>query len=148
MPATWSFDEMKRLSSLDTLREEGSKLQGPNKGRGLFKHLEEVNQSNIETARKQTEDYKKNSSDQIKDYERRMRGYLSGGPAKGSPPSPPVIGPAPTIPDAEKPGNNLSGYVSFLHPWGGVILDPVILLLMFFILTLATVIGLWTRDIH
>jgi len=148
MPATWSFDEMKRLSSLDTLREEGSKLQGPNKGRGLFKHLEEVNQSNIETARKQTEDYKENSSDQIKDYERKMRGYLSGGPAKGSPPSPPVIGPAPTIPDAEKPGNNLSGYVSFLHPWGGVILDPVILLLMFFVLTLATVIGLWARDIR
>src|SRR6202008_4328441 len=73
MPATWSFDEMKRLSTLDTLRQEGSKLDGPNKGRGLFKHIEEINQANIETARRQSEDYKKATSDQMKDYERKIK---------------------------------------------------------------------------
>jgi len=149
MPATWSFDEMKRLSTLDTLRQEGSKLEGPNKGRGLLKHVEEMNQTNIETARRQTEDYKKTANDQIKDYERKMKDYLRGGAASGSPPPiPPIIGPAPTIPDAQKLSDDLSNYVTFLHPWGGVFLNPTILLVMFFVLTLATVTALWTRDIR
>src|SRR5947209_19319053 len=34
MPATWSFDEMKRLSKLDTVSEEGSDPEGPDQGKG------------------------------------------------------------------------------------------------------------------
>ena len=49
MPATWAFDEMKRLSGLDTLREEGSDKDGTNEGRGLYKHFEDINDENIST---------------------------------------------------------------------------------------------------
>src|SRR5258708_31647451 len=47
MPATWSFDEMKRLSSLDTLKEEGSNPKGENEGKGLFEHTRQLNTRNI-----------------------------------------------------------------------------------------------------
>ena len=36
MPATWSFDEMKQLSDLDTLKEDGSDPKGPNKAAGFI----------------------------------------------------------------------------------------------------------------
>src|SRR5207244_3173034 len=43
MPTTWVFDGIKRFSTLDTLDEEGSDPEGDNKGRGLYKHVEDVN---------------------------------------------------------------------------------------------------------
>src|SRR5438128_4855358 len=52
MPATWAFDEIKRLSTLDTLDEEGSDSKGDNEGRGLYKHVEDVNDQNITKARR------------------------------------------------------------------------------------------------
>src|SRR5204862_1864160 len=51
MPATWAFDGVKRFSTLDTLDEEGSDSDGDNKGRGLYKHIEDLNDENISQAR-------------------------------------------------------------------------------------------------
>src|SRR3989442_14086031 len=47
VPATWAFDGIKRFSTLDTLDEDGSDSEGANKGRGLYKHIEDQNDENI-----------------------------------------------------------------------------------------------------
>src|SRR4029079_15705521 len=69
MPATWAFDGLKRWSTLDILDEEGSDPEGENKGRGLYKHVEDVNDENIGNAQSDIDSYKKNSEDKLKDYE-------------------------------------------------------------------------------
>src|SRR5438132_13381051 len=51
MPATWAFDGLKHFSTLDTLDEEVSDPDGENKGRGLYKHVEDVNDQHIDNAR-------------------------------------------------------------------------------------------------
>jgi hypothetical protein len=37
--------------------------------------------------------------------------------------------------------------VDFLHPWGHVLIDPIILLIMFFGLIIATIVSLRAQDI-
>src|SRR5260370_3006993 len=58
MPATWAFDGLKQFSTLDTLDEEGSDPDGENKSRGLYKHLEVLNDEPISDARKDVGNYK------------------------------------------------------------------------------------------
>ena len=149
MPATWSFDEIKRLSTLDTLDEQGSDSEGPNKGRGLFKHVEDVNDENIAEAQRDIDSYKKNSEDKLKNYERKMKDYvrdLQSG-ASSTQPAVPKLDPPPAVPAAQKIDEDLSNYIDFLHPWGNIILNPLVLLLMFFGLVLATIITLRMQDI-
>jgi len=149
MPATWAFDGIKRFSTLDTLDEEGSNPHGPNNGRGLYKHIEELNDQNITKARQDVENYKKDAEADSKDYERKMKDYVgelrSG--AQSTQPSAPKLGPVPKVPDAEKVPEDLSNYVAFLHPWGHWAIDPIVLVLMFFILVGATIITLRAQDI-
>src|SRR6266853_3372780 len=59
MPATWAFDGVKRWSTLDTLDEEGSDADGTNKGRGLYKHYEDLNDEHINSAKDDVANYKK-----------------------------------------------------------------------------------------
>jgi hypothetical protein len=59
VPATWAFDGIKRFSTLDTLDEEGSDPDGENKGKGLYKHYEELNDGHITKAKEDVEKYKK-----------------------------------------------------------------------------------------
>jgi len=153
MPATWSFDGMKRLSGLDTLLEEGSDPHGENHGRGLYKHIEEQNDQNIQQARQQVEDRRRESQDRLNAYDRELKKYLASGSGAGAgaisgsgPPPAPTLGPAPTIPEAEKIKDDLSGYVSFMHPWGTIALDPAVLVFMFFGLVIATVVALRAKD--
>jgi len=151
MPATWSFDEMKRLSTLDTLREEGSDPDGENHGRGLYKRIEEQNNHNIAEARKQIADYRQESENSLKEYERRVKEYFASrtGPGHvpgGSPPPTPAVKPAPSIPDAQTISDDLSGYISFKHPWGNIVLNPAILLSMLISLIVMTVISLRAKD--
>lgn len=150
MPATWAFDEMKRLSGLDTLREEGSEKEGTNEGRGLYKHIEDLNDENIARARRDIENYKKSAEDNSADFERKMNDYvekLKRGDTSATQPEAPKLGDAPTVPTAERIPDDLSSYVDFLHPWGNVVLNPIVLLLMFFGLLLATIIALRSQDI-
>jgi hypothetical protein len=136
MPATWSFDEMKRLSTLDTLREEGSDPQGPNKGRGLYQHLKDLNAQNIKDARNQIRDY-----DQ---HEYLRSGNAGAPPAK--PPGPLEIGSPPAIAEPQEISDDLSGYVNFMHPWGNVVWNVGVLFVMLFGLIAATMIALRLKD--
>jgi ABC-type multidrug transport system ATPase subunit/pSer/pThr/pTyr-binding forkhead associated (FHA) protein len=149
MPATWAFDGLKRWSWLDTLDEEGSFPDGENKGRGLYKHYEDVNDEHIATAREDVANYKKNAEDDMKEYERKMKDYvkdLQGG-VQGTQPVAPKLKPVPEVHDAEKLPEDLSIYVNFLHPWGNIIGDPLVLIVMFFFLVIATIITLRAQDI-
>jgi hypothetical protein len=53
---------------------------------------------------------------------------------------PPALGEPKKIPE------DLSSYVAFLHPWMNRVLNQSVLMLMFFILTLATLVVLRLKD--
>ena len=149
VPATWAFDGIKRFSTLDTLDEEGSDPDGANKGRGLYKHYEDLNDDHIAKAKEDVEKYKKDAEDDSKEYERKMKDYvkdLQSG-IQSTQPAAPKVKPVPEIHDADKIPEDLSSYINFLHPWGNILLDPFVLLLMFFGLVMATVIALRAQDI-
>ena len=149
MPATWAFDGLKQFSTLDTLDEEGSDPQGANKGRGVFKHYEDINDQNIENARNDVAQYKKDAEKDLKDYEKKMKDYVADLKAgrQSDQPEVPKLKPVPEVKGAEKVPENLSNYISFLHPWGFWFLDPFVLLLMFFGLVIATIVTLKAQDI-
>src|SRR3989454_696472 len=142
MPATWAFDGLKRWSTLDTLDEEGSFPDGDNKGRGLYKHYEDINDEHINSARDDVANYKKDAESDSKEYERKMKDYIkdlqSGQQAEQ--PQAPKLKPAPEVHGAEKIPEDLSSYINFLHPWGNIVIDPLVLILMFFSLVIATII--------
>jgi ABC-type multidrug transport system ATPase subunit/pSer/pThr/pTyr-binding forkhead associated (FHA) protein len=149
MPATWAFDGLKRFSTLDTLDEEGSDPDGENKGRGLYKHVEDQNDENISRAQEDIESYKKGSEDKLKDYEKKMKDYvhdLQSGVSATQPPVP-KLDPPPAVPAAKKIDEDLSSYINFLHPWGHALIDPFVLILMFFGLVIATIVTLRAQDI-
>src|SRR6185369_14899786 len=148
MPPTWAFDGLKQFSTLDTLEEEGSDPEGDNKGRGLYKHYEDINDQNIEKARQDVKDYKKNAEDDLKEYEKKMKDYVADLKAgrEATQPAVPKLKPVPDVKGAEKLPEDLSNYVSFLHPWGHWLVDPLVLLLMFFALVIATIVTLRAQD--
>ncbi len=149
MPATWAFDGLKRWSTLDTLDEEGSDPDRDNKGKGLYKHVEDVNDENIKNAQNDIESYKSGSEDKLKSYESKMKDYvkdLQSG-AGGTQPAVPKLDPPPSVPAAKKIDEDLSEYINFLHPWGNKIVDPLVLIIMFFALVIATIVTLRAQDI-
>src|SRR5712671_3914185 len=149
MPATWAFDGLKRWSTLDTLDEEGSDPEGENKGRGLYKHVEDINDENIKNAQNDIDSYKSGSEDKLKDYERKMKDYVKAlqSGQQADQPAAPKLKPAPEVHPAEKIPEDLSSYIDFLHPWGNIVVDPFVLILMFFSLVIATIITLRAQDI-
>src|SRR3984893_1206576 len=151
MPATWSFDEIKRLSSLDTLKQEGSDPSGPNKGHGLYQHTKDLNAENVANARKQLDDYTQRVGGILKAPDRKPNRspITSESPSSSSRPNSPepAIGPTPSLPAPEEINDDLSGYVSFKHPWGGLILNPAILFAMLLTLLLAITVALRAKDV-
>ena len=151
MPATWSFDEMKRLSDLQVLRakDEDAQPSSNEEGRGLYKEVERKNDQNIADSRTQIDKYKADAENSINNFEKKMEDYqkelASGHAAKK--PATPKLGPVPEIPPAEKVPDNLSSYVDFLHPWGSHTLDLGILIAMFFTFSIATIIALKAQDV-
>jgi ABC transport system ATP-binding/permease protein len=154
MPATWSFDQMKRLSGLDTVDEEGSDKNGPNEGRGLKKHTLDLNEQNIEETKNDIQRYKQDAEDSSDSFKKDMDKYqddaqsaaMRGAPA---PPKPvaPKLKEAPQPKEIVKEPDDLSGYINFLHPWGHPLVNPLILVLMFFGLVGATIAALRSQDI-
>lgn len=138
MPATWSFDEMKRLSTLDTLKSEGADPNGPTKGQGLYQHTKDLNAEKFAKARTEMDDYRERMADALS--LRRSPSLNRNAPETA--PSPPPI------PSPEEINDNLSHYVTFKHPWGGRIRDPAILFLMLVTLSIATLIVLRAKDIR
>lgn len=151
MPAVWSFDGLKRLSMLDTLEPEGSLKTGPNNGLGLYKQTQAANDQNILAAQRAVKKYHEDVIRQLDDYERSMKDYRARegrtDPALAAPEFP-KLAPPPSVSEAQKVSDNLSGYVSFLHPWGSLRIDPLILAFMFILLVGATLVILRIQDIR
>jgi ABC transport system ATP-binding/permease protein len=157
MPATWAFDEMKRLSNLDVLRgkDEGAQAADKDDGRGLYKQVEYENDQNIARSKKKIEDYKTDADESSKDYQRKMEEYqkqaslFQAGQTTAYPtkPAPPTLTDPPKPDDPVRIPDDLSGYIDFLHPWGNMLVNPLMLLFMFFALLLGTVLALRAQDI-
>jgi hypothetical protein len=136
-------------------KDEQAQASVSNEGRGKYKQVEHENDQNIADAQEEIKKYKadaETSMDQFKadmdryqdDLKRYAAGQLSSEPVKPEAPSlkdPPEVKKAVPIPD------DLSGYVDFLHPWGGVWLNPIALLLMFFGLVVGSILALRSQDI-
>jgi hypothetical protein len=156
MPATWAFDGMKRLSSLDVLRgrDEEAEPARDHEGRGLYKDTEHRNRKNIENAKSSLARYKEDAERDIEDFNKRMKEYQeevvkarAEGREPPPKPEPPAMKETPPIEDAVNIREDLSGHVDFLHPWGGKWRDAGALALMFFAFAGATLAALRSQDI-
>lgn len=158
MPATWSFDEMKRFSSLEVLRgkDEEAEPAAQNEGRGLYKDIKYQNDQLVDQKQKDVEDYKRKSEDKFDDFDEEMNTYQKdlekwnmGGRQGREPTKPdkPKLDPVPGKVKVVQMPDDLSGYIDFLHPWGNRGLNPLILLLMFIGLTAGTILALRSQDI-
>ncbi|MBP6003673.1 MAG: FHA domain-containing protein [Pyrinomonadaceae bacterium] len=140
MPAAWSFDTMKRFSTLDTLEAEGANPKGKTEGLGLYKHTERENDKIIADARKNLEDYQSSAEKKLRDYDNARNAGLTPSLAKPDE--------LPAMPSAKKLPNDLSNYITFLHPWMNEVLNQLVLMLMFGILVIATLIVLRLQDLR
>jgi hypothetical protein len=138
MPAAWSFDSMKRFSGLDTLEAEGAAASGKTRGLGLYQFIESENDRVITDAKKDLEAFKVSTEEKLRDLETDLR--------NGQASSLPTLREPPTLAEPKKIPENLSGYVTFLHPQMNAILNQSVLMLMFFILTVATLLVLRLKD--
>lgn len=139
MPAAWSFDTMKRFSTLDTLEPEGAEPNGATQGKGLYKYTKDENEKIIANARKSIDDYKKDAETKFREYDRQVRNGET--PALPHPDEPQAIQDPKQIP------SDLSHYVSFLNPWMNDFLNQIVLMVMFGILVIATLIILKLQDV-
>ncbi|MGB7069170.1 MAG: FHA domain-containing protein [Pyrinomonadaceae bacterium] len=140
MPAAWSFDTIKRFSTLDTLEPEGADPRGKTGGLGLFRFIASENQKSVDEARSNFESFKRDAEEQFRRYDTELRSGAN--PAIPRPEEPPPISPAKEIPA------DLSHYISFLHPWMHEVLNQIVLILMFCILASVTLIVLRLQDVQ
>jgi ABC transport system ATP-binding/permease protein len=129
MPAAWSFDTMKRFSTLDTLEPEGAR--SGTKGLGLYRFVESENEKALAKAKKDLENFK----------------TLSGGDFQPDQTGGPSMADDLAVPEMKKIPDDLGGYVTFLHPWMNEVLNQFILMLMFWMLAFCTLIVLKLKDI-
>lgn len=123
MPVTWSFDTIKRFSTLDTLEPEGADPDGATKGLGLFKFIDAENEAIVEKAKSDFEEYKQRF---------------------GNDSSPPDI--SSDVDSILKVPADLSRYVTFLHPWMNEVVNQFVLVIMFGLAVVGTFIGVRFKD--
>ncbi len=140
VPAAWSFDTIKRFSTLDTLEKEGAAKSGKTGGLGLYKQIETENDKIIEDSRKSIDSFKNSSEEKLRSLEDQV--------ARGQTPAIPKLDEPSAIPPAKKIPKDLSGYITFLHPWMNEVLNQIVLMLMFGILVLSTLVFLRLKDIR
>lgn len=160
MPATWSFDEIKRLSANNVKvlkgKTEEAEPASTNDGLGLYKHIKRKNDEEVERKDRELKDYKAKADEKIEEFRKKMDDYqrdveqwnLSG--RRGPKPEKPKdieLDSIPAKPVIEFVPDDLSDYVDFLHPWGNLLINPVILLIMFFGLVGFTLITLRSQDV-
>jgi ABC-type multidrug transport system ATPase subunit len=138
MPATWSFDTMKRFSTLDTLEEEGAIPRGRTDGKGLYRYIEDENDKIIVETKKKIKDYEKDLQERLSDKEKRAR--------NGERVDFTDLPERPKVESAMKLPKDLSNYITFLHPWMNEIVNQLVLMLMFFILFIKTLVVLRLKD--
>ncbi|MET0753266.1 MAG: FHA domain-containing protein [Pyrinomonadaceae bacterium] len=145
MPATWSFDTMKRFSALDTLEPEGADPNGKTKGKGYYDWVEAENDKLIADSRDKVKNFREKEEKKMKDFEKDMKDDIA---AQRKPADMPKLAAAPTIDDPQKVKNeDVKNLVTFLHPWMNEVLNQIVLMLMFLILVVGTLIVLRMQDI-
>lgn len=140
IPAAWSYDTMKRFSTLSTLEPEGAVPADATSGRGLYKQVEEENDAILEKARRDLDEYQTKTETKLRQYDDDRNAGLS--------PPRPDLDEMPAVPNARRIPADLSGYVTFLHPWMNEVLNQLVLMLMFSILAIATLVVLRIKDIR
>lgn len=99
---------------------------------GLYKFIESENDKTLAKAERDIADYKQ----------------ISGGqPAVDEQGNPTPLSERLKVPEIKRLPNDLSKYVTFMHPWMNEILNQVVLMLMFGILMIMTLIVLRLKDI-
>jgi hypothetical protein len=139
VPAAWSFDTMKRFSTLDTLEQDGAEPNGASGGLGLYKYTETENDKIIANARKSLDDYQNDVRKKFEQYQDQVR--------NGQNPPTPMPDEPPAIPAAKKIPHDLSHYITFLHPWMNEVLNQIVLMLMFGMMVIVTLIVLRLQDV-
>ena len=139
VPAAWSFDTMKRFSTLDTLEQDGAEPNGASGGLGLYKYTETENDKIIANARKSLDDYQNDVRKKFEQYQDQVR--------NGQNPPTPMPDEPPAIPAAKKIPHDLSHYITFLHPWMNEVLNQIVLMLMFGVMVIVTLIVLRLQDV-
>jgi ABC-type multidrug transport system ATPase subunit/pSer/pThr/pTyr-binding forkhead associated (FHA) protein len=130
MPAAWSFDTMKRFSTLDTLEPEGARSS--TKGLGLYKFVETENEKALNKAKKDLDNFKS----------------ISGSSYQEDQTGEPSLADELAVPEMKKVPQDLSGYVTFLHPWMNEVVSQFVLMLMFWIMAFCTLIALKIKDLR
>jgi len=137
MPVTWSFDQMKRLSSLESLNEEGS----------VAKYLETKSKQETEKTQLALEGFNSEVDVALSNYRRSIEDYMTH--AQNTPglakPTAPILPRVPRVAVAQ-PNDDLKNFVSFTHPWGGPTTALVVLFLMLLVLSAGTVTVLRIQD--
>lgn len=129
MPAAWSFDTMKRFSTLDTLEEEGADPDGKTHGLGLYKSIDADNEKTMDDFKAALEKYKKEA--------KAFQNDPMGNPT-------PI---EPEFPVVKKIPEDVSDYVTFLHPWMNEFVNQLVLMIMCGILVFLTLVILRVKDI-
>ena len=128
---------MKRFSTLDTSKKRRAakkKLADS----GFINTSKPRMKKTIAKAKKDLEEYKASSEEKLKNLETDARnGQILTAPTLDEPPK---------IAEARKIPENLSGYVTFLHPWMDEVLNQLVLMLMFLMLFVSTLIVLRLKD--
>jgi len=140
MPAAWSFDTMKRFSTLDTLEQIGSEENTRTKNFGYYKFIEQENDKLIKDTKEKLDDYKTESERKIYDYVNQAQAGQNPPPLKLA--EPPQIDAAAKIDKAA-----VSRHINFLHPWMNEVLNQLVLMIMFLMLVIAALIVLRVQDI-
>ncbi|MBX3299731.1 MAG: FHA domain-containing protein [Acidobacteria bacterium] len=122
-PSAWSFDAMKRFSGLDTLEPEGADPGGATRGLGLYRSVEVQNDKVADDARRAFDAYRADVEKSIQESKDAKNAGLEVNLDK--PPEMPDIGPVAKIP------SDLSGYITYKHPWMNAFADQLALMLMF-----------------
>ena len=137
MPVTWSFDQMKRYSTLETLNNEGS----------IPKYMEGKAREETDKAQEAFKQYDREVNRNVEDYSRRVEQYLIDSRAKPDLPRPqparPAIAPQLT---AAQQNDDLKNFVTFTHPWGGPVRNLTVLVLILLLLIGGTLMVLRLQD--
>lgn len=132
MPGAWSFDTIKRFSTLDTLEPEGAKQNGETEGLGLYEYIRSENKKNIDASKQELEDLKKRAAEDF-----RSVSSLDA----------PMLSDIPELSEPKELPKDLSRYVTFLHPWMNDVLNQIVLMLMFLMSAFWAAVVLRLRDI-
>ena len=135
MPATWSFDTIKRFSDLKTLEDDGNK-------KGYYSIIKDENKKLIADSKQDIKDYKSKQQKKLDDYADKMKSNPANAGDMPKLDDEPDMGTARNIDKKE-----MSRYVNFLHPWMNEVLNQLVLMIMFCMMVIATLILLRLQDI-